>query len=460
MKKYTCIALVLFFVSIVAGAHTVHLKDGKTLDCKKCWKEGGTLKMKTSSGVSSIPYSKVDYIEYAYDGSTKTTGSPAKGKKENKEEISSGKESSKSPAPSRKDIEMGDIYELKSKLDESENKTRLKKKLASMYNRLGLKKMNSGKFSRAESHFRSALLYAGDKPEIKINLASSLLRQEKQYEAKDFLMRAVLNHPKNAVLHYLLGKSYYHFNDLEQALEEFQKSYKLNPRASTKKSIRRIKKEIKMTGDNVGTESSHFVVSHKYGKDPEIIDKILDSLEDGYSRVTSELNFYPDSKITVVVMPSKEFHKFTGKPGWVGGVFDGKIRIPTKGLSSVNRQVQRILTHELTHALIYSKTGGSTPRWLHEGLAQFMEDRNSEINNQRILQNSGYGIPFRWNGPQSYKSSLSFITFLVKEYGFYRINNLLDSLVESESIEKALKDVFHNGREDLRDKWLKTLEEK
>ena len=65
----------------------------------------------------------------------------------------------------------------------------------------------------------------------------------------------------------------------------------------------------------------------------------------------------------------KQFHDLTGAPEWAGGAFDTRIRIPVQGALAEQRTFDRVLTHELAHAMIAGVAGRGVPAWLHEGLA-------------------------------------------------------------------------------------------
>jgi hypothetical protein len=56
--------LVLLLASLsFAHADTIYLKNGKTIECEKAWKEGKDVRYKISSGTVSLPASIVDRIQ-------------------------------------------------------------------------------------------------------------------------------------------------------------------------------------------------------------------------------------------------------------------------------------------------------------------------------------------------------------------------------------------------------------
>ena len=51
---------------------------------------------------------------------------------------------------------------------------------------------------------------------------------------------------------------------------------------------------------------------------------------------------------------AEQFHDITQSPDWAGGAYDGRIRVPVQGASRRPGRIERVLTHEFTHALVHS----------------------------------------------------------------------------------------------------------
>ena len=82
---------------------------------------------------------------------------------------------------------------------------------------------------------------------------------------------------------------------------------------------------------------------------------------------------FPAEPITVVLYTQQQFRDVTRTPGWSGGLFDGRIRLPVRGGLADRREFERVLTHEYVHALVHSVAAGGVPAWLNEGLAAALE---------------------------------------------------------------------------------------
>ncbi len=81
----------------------------------------------------------------------------------------------------------------------------------------------------------------------------------------------------------------------------------------------------------------------------------------------------PPGPITVVLYTDQQFKDVTRSPRWAAASFDGKIRVPVRGALDREEELERVLGHELTHALIRSVAPRGVPYWLNEGLAVVFE---------------------------------------------------------------------------------------
>ena len=100
---------------------------------------------------------------------------------------------------------------------------------------------------------------------------------------------------------------------------------------------------------------------------------LLTGLAEAQERVVGQLGEAPGQRVTVVLYEAAEFREVARVHAWVTGLFDGKIRLPAGGPLPARRELDRILAHEYTHAVVHDLTRGRAPRWLHEGLAQALD---------------------------------------------------------------------------------------
>ena len=99
-------------------------------------------------------------------------------------------------------------------------------------------------------------------------------------------------------------------------------------------------------------------------------------LSAAFWRIGKTLGAYPSAPINVVLYSERQFHDITGAPEWAAGGFDGQIRLPVRGAAQNLAEFDRVLTHELTHAMLKSIAPRNLPAWLNEGLAMYCEGRD------------------------------------------------------------------------------------
>ena len=153
---------------------------------------------------------------------------------------------------------------------------------------------------------------------------------------------------------------------------------------------------------------SHFTVSFEGPAEAELAAEALESLDRAYWRIGQLLGTYPSEPIAVVLYTGEQFRDITRAPSWAAGAYDGVIRVPMRGALDKREELDRVLSHEFTHALIRTLASRGVPAWLNEGLATALEDRQSRLGREaggaaqppvplRALQ-SGFG---RFTGAQA-----------------------------------------------------------
>ena len=88
--------------------------------------------------------------------------------------------------------------------------------------------------------------------------------------------------------------------------------------------------------------------------------------------------------MTVILYTEQQFSDVTRAPEWAGASFDGKIRVPVRGALERPGELERVLAHEFTHALVWSLAPRVVPTWLNEGLAVLFEGQNLDWATRRL----------------------------------------------------------------------------
>jgi hypothetical protein len=136
-----------------------------------------------------------------------------------------------------------------------------------------------------------------------------------------------------------------------------------------------------------------------------------------------------------------------GGPAWSAGYFDGKVRIPVRGLTRLDTHIEATLRHELTHAFLYSRAGSDCPRWLQEGMAEYCEGVRSRDSGRKVaerlaaddrlvycLANDDY-----CEVEYYYPAATAVVEYIIAQRGMGGIRDLLTWLGEGMSIDAALK---------------------
>jgi hypothetical protein len=102
---------------------------------------------------------------------------------------------------------------------------------------------------------------------------------------------------------------------------------------------------------------------------------VATGLENAYFHDGRKLDRYPGDRVPVVLYSSQDFHDVTQTPSWTGGVYDGRIKLPSRGVEDQDGAVlERTLRHEYGHVLVTQLSRGRAPVWLNEGVAIWCEE--------------------------------------------------------------------------------------
>ena len=192
-------------------------------------------------------------------------------------------------------------------------------------------------------------------------------------------------------------------------------------------------------------QSERFDVRYDGENQSGVARDVLFVLDRAYARLADIYYDRPTRKIPVVLHAGQSYFSATGAPWWSGGVYSshtGAIQIPVRGLpSTLPREMEDVLVHELSHAFVDEMSGGRAGRDLQEGLAQYMEGKRIEqelgLSELKRLANSG-----GQNVMSFYMLSLAVTEALVQSRGQGMINDLLRAIKETGSEEAGFKKVF------------------
>jgi len=314
-------------------------------------------------------------------------------------------------------------------------------------------------FETAATYYRQALSDRPDLHVVRVGYAASEIALGNDGMALSALLDGLALDPTQADFHELLGEVRNREERVPEALRAWREAYRLAPTERLQTKILKAERELAAGRDLAFTSSSHFNVRYDGTLDRHLAGEVIEYLEEQYWRLSDLFRHSPQQPITLLLYPTRQFKHVTQAPEGVGGIYDGKIRVPLGGLSRLNSGAESLLRHELAHAVVHSKTRGNCPRWLHEGLAQIIEGRpESRAAAQRAVQGLSPGDSIRWNsGEFSYPLALSLTRFLEARRRMDGLVWLLDLLGEGTQLDPALRKVYGYDHAGISRLWLEDL---
>jgi tetratricopeptide (TPR) repeat protein len=338
--------------------------------------------------------------------------------------------------------------------------------------RTGSEQMKAGDYQAARDSFEQALEHndSASDGHLGLGLAYFHLREDRYAERE--LLKAVELDPKASKAYQFLGELYYRKDDLESAVTYWEKAVESNPSATDIRArLDRIRKEHKAEKDFNREVTSHFLTKYEGREKIEAGRIVLRILEDAYSEVGRSLSYYPDQEVQVILYSGQQFKEVTDAPGWSGGLFDGKIRLPIGGIEKETPGLRGLLYHEYTHAVVRAITP-RCPTWLNEGLAQYFEGRQIDSRQQESLRKfvqtgklpsltnlEGSFMGLGGGQAQSaYLLSLSSVRYMIDSFGMYRVKDVLDELARGANTGNAISKGITLTYEEFERGWKRSLE--
>jgi tetratricopeptide (TPR) repeat protein len=443
--------------SIWALADVIYLANGNVMVVEKAWEEGQEIKYQSGQGIQTLPKSSVRRIQ-----SQKATESPTA--PQQKYGIAAGEGSravqsiSKSlpGIPSNvpsKSMSKEALARLRENLRADPTDAEAKVELAGALNSAAALQSSHGDLTSAKSSLEEALSLDRRNPVLLSNLAIVNMRIGNYRTAEDLLLACLEANPKDQSTHYLLGEAYYAQEKISQAVNQWAAALQLGPNPDISERLEKARQESETHSELGVLQSAHFILRYdRKVSDYRLGQQILTELESLYRRLSSELTSQPPATVAVILYPDQTYFDITRAPAWTGALFDGKIRVPTKGLASVTSDLSSTLVHELTHSFIASLPGRGCPSWL--GQLQ----RESQVVPLKSLRGSFVGLPTE-AAALAYVEGLSAVEFLVARFGKSSIRNVLELMAQNYNFENAFRSATHESVANFEANWQQSLTE-
>jgi tetratricopeptide (TPR) repeat protein len=251
----------------------------------------------------------------------------------------------------------------------------------------GFQALQSGDAPRAGSIFREALTRHPGDPQLLLGagVAASLQGQDK--EAIALLKQALEIEPQLLQAAAILGELLYRQGDLELAIKTYERALPSAPPSVAVAMRGRLaawREEASLPQNRDAIKDDRFTIGFDGPVQQKLAARATSVLSAAFWRIGKTLGAYPSAPINVILYSERQFHDITGAPEWSAGGFDGQIRMPIRGATQNLAEFDRVLIHELTHAMLKSVASRNLPAWLNEGLAMYFEGRDTALSERRL----------------------------------------------------------------------------
>ena len=304
--------------------------------------------------------------------------------------------------------------------------------------------------------FHQAIMLEPNSYAARVQFAFCEIRLNQDASALNAVLDGLVLHPKGAELHELLGDLRDREERLDDAIQSWKRAQSLKASERVETKIAKAQRDLASRRDYNFARTTHFNIRYDGDVDAALANDVSAHLEEEYWRLSKHFDHAPLQPITTLLYPNEAFRDVTQAADWVGGLFDGKIRVPLGGVSRLHPGARRVLTHELAHAFIHSKSHGRAPRWLHEGLAQQLEGRRlSDESDQEVAAAlSKIDQPDQWEAEGfSYPIALSLTSWLEARRDASHVIWLLELLSEGLTVDQALRRAYGGDYASLTREW-------
>jgi tetratricopeptide (TPR) repeat protein len=234
--------------------------------------------------------------------------------------------------------------------------------------------LEKGDPSRAAGLFREALDRSPQNAVLNFGAGWAAYALGRHDAAISSLKRALEYDPAFAQAAALLAQVAYANSDLDLAIQSLEKAAKLAPAdLRIRQQLQQWRKESALHAGMNESATLRFRVMYEGTTQQAIGRRVEQTLESAYWSVGKTLNSYPSETLTVVLYTDRQFQDVTRMPAWAGGSYDGRIRLAVGGALGHPAALDRLVKHELVHAVIAHAAPRNVPAWLHEGLASILE---------------------------------------------------------------------------------------
>jgi len=253
----------------------------------------------------------------------------------------------------------------------------------------GFQALQQGEIDKAGSIFRDALTRYPRDPELLLGAAVVAQQQRQDQDAIARLKQALEIEPRLASAAAMLAELLYRQGDIDLAIKWYERALPNVPPSAipmVRQRLDALRAEASLPQNRTAIKDDRFSISFDGPVQQKLAARATSVLTAAFWRIGKMVGAYPSAPINVILYSARQFHDITGAPEWSGGGFDGQIRMPVRGAAQNLAEFDRVLTHELTHAMLHSIAPRNVPAWLNEGLAMYCEGKDGTLSERRLAQ--------------------------------------------------------------------------
>jgi Flp pilus assembly protein TadD len=290
---------------------------------------------------------------------------------------------------------------------------------------------------------------------LRLSLVALWMKKGDWEQAEAVARDVAAREPRNAEAWVALGYSLLRQDRDDEARQALREALRLKDHALARSLLERLRKEKKYEKGLTEERLAHFNLRYDGEAYEALGRRILDVLEAQYAEVCATFSHQPAATIPVILLSKERYYAATDAPTWSGGEydgFDGRIRIPVEGLTPAHvSDIEKRLVHEVTHAVVADLSAGLASRELQEGLAQYMEGQRTAALPPGARARLAEG---RLEGVRGfYAEALAFVEYLIAQKGQAAINDALRRLGETGSRDQAFLEIYGRDYATLRAEW-------
>lgn len=298
--------------------------------------------------------------------------------------------------------------------------------------------------------------------------------QKNEYElAKQAALESLKHDSQNAFAYELLGDIYNNQQDLKEAKTQYEIAYNLQPRDGLRTKLEKLGAETAVDKKLSTYREEHFII--KYHNQDHSLEgfELRELLRQAYRSISQDFAFYFRNPIVVLLYDEADFRKITDTPHWVGGLYDGKVRMPLKKFSFNDSELRGLTIHEVTHAFIAAMSSQKAPPWINEGLAQVEEDKAHRIDltvfeaaiktrtllplDFLISEHSVTNLKDQMQATLFYQQTFHLTRYLVRRYGMFHLKKMLAEFALGKNSDEVIRSVLQVSPARLEKEWYATF---